>query len=469
MTEMNIDLSNYILKDLKKLCKEYNIIGYSNKKKEDLLFLLHEKMNIINKDIHSKKINEVEDITEEIEINNILFTKNQQLKFIDLFCGIGGFHQAVSRFNSKCVFACDIDENCRKIYEKNYGIKPEGDITKIDIKNIPSFDILCGGFPCQSFSHSGKKKGFNDDRGNLFENILNIAIEKKPLFMFLENVKHIKKIDNGNVFTHIIKRINESGYIVNDDTVFELSPHQLGIPQQRERVIFVCIREDVYDIQKKINIVPPMIPIDLENIIEKDKQLTEKYKISEETEEILNIWDEMIHEFEDNENLSPTILCNEFYKQYSEKEFEELPLWKKDYITKNKPLYNKYKDKWDKWYDNYKSILVKKEVFGKLEWQVGRKKKNDSIFNHFIQFRQSGIRVKKGKYFPTLVAIVQTPIYAKEKRYITPRECARLQSFPDSFIIHENDHIAYKQFGNAVNVDVIHYVIEHTLISYGLI
>ena len=94
------------------------------------------------------------------------------------------------------------------------------------------------------------------------------------------------------------------------------------------------------------------------------------------------------------------------------------------------------------------------------------KKENDSIFNHFIQFRQSGIRVKKSKYFPTLVAIVQTPIYAKERRHITPRECARLQSFPDSFILHENDQTAYKHFGNAVNVDVVHYVMSRTLNSY---
>lgn len=465
MTEININtnLNNYLLKDLKILCKEHNIIGYSNKKKDDLIKLLNEKLknNIV-------EVIEPIDYNEEI-VQNIIFTKNQELKFIDLFCGIGGFHQVLHKYNSKCVFACDIDENCRKMYEKNYGIKPEGDITKINIQNIPQFDILCGGFPCQSFSNSGKKKGFKDDRGNLFENILSIATVKKPLFMFLENVKHIKKIDNGNVFKHIIKRINECGYIVNDDTVFELSPHQLGIPQQRERVIFVCIRKDLYDIEKKIIINPPIIPINLENIIEKDTKITDKYRISNETEEILNVWDEIIKEFDENENLSPTILCNEFYKTYSEQEFKALPSWKQEYIEKNKPIYKKYKDKWDKWYDNNKSIILKKEIFGKLEWQVGKKKQNDTIFNHFIQFRQSGIRVKKGSYFPTLVAIVQTPIYAKEKRYITPRECARLQSFPDSFIMHDNDHTAYKQFGNAVNVDVINYVIKNTFTSYGLI
>jgi DNA (cytosine-5)-methyltransferase 1 len=167
--------------------------------------------------------------------------------------------------------------------------------------------------------------------------------------------------------------------------------------------------------------------------------------------------------------LSPTILCNEFYKKYTEEEFEKLPLWKQDYINKNKNIYNKYKEHWDEWYSKYKDVLLKKEINGKLEWQAGKKKREDSIWNYFIQLRQSGIRIKKTNYFPTLVAIVQTPIYAKEKRYITPRECARLQSFPENFIIHNNDNVAYKQFGNSVNVDVISYIIDLTLKSYCLI
>jgi len=389
-----------------------------------------------------------------------------QYKFIDLFCGIGGFHQALNSLNAKCVFACDIDKNCRDVYKNNYNIVPHSDITKIDENIIPDFDILCAGFPCQTFSNAGKKKSFDDKRGTLFEHILRIASKKKPSFMFLENVKHIKKIDNGIVFSHILKRINEIGYHVTENTVYELSPHQFGIPQHRERVIFVCIRKDIYDPKKVINICPPDLPICMDSIIDTDTKNTNKYKISEETEQILNVWDEMIQCINTGETLSPTIMCNEFYKKYSTVEFKKLPAWKQDYITKNKPLYNKYSSKWDEWYETNKEILLKKEIYGKLEWQTGKKKNNDSIWNYFIQFRQSGIRVKKNDYFPTLVAIVQTPIYAKEKRYITPRECARLQSFPDDFKMHENDHTAYKQFGNSVNVTVIKYVINETLKVY---
>lgn len=398
------------------------------------------------------------------KLNNILKKEelSNDIKFIDLFCGVGGFHQALDRLNAKCVFACDIDKKCRDTYENNYKIKPEGDITQVIIDDIPDFDILCGGFPCQSFSNSGKKKGFEDKRGQLYEYILDIASIKKPSFMFLENVKHIKKIDNGKVFSHIVKRINEVGYFVS---TIELSPHQLGIPQQRERIVFICIRNDIYDADKSLDFEIPDKEIDVNKILEKDAN--EKYKISEDLENILDAWDEMINKFEVGENLSPTILCNEFTKQYTKEEFSNLANWKQDYITKNKPIYNKYKNEWDKWLIKHKDILGKKEIYAKLEWQTGKKKENDSIYNHFIQFRQSGIRVKKNKYFPTLVAIVQTPIYAKEKRYITPRECARLQSFPDSFILHENDHTAYKQFGNAVNVDVVHFVINNTLKVYN--
>ena len=440
-------------KELLDLCKKYNIEKCSSKTKPQIIELLS---NAISKE---KPKTEVTSYTPPTP-------KNTKFKFIDLFCGIGGFHQALIKLGGDCVFASDIDEHCRNVYEENYGLRPHGDITKVDPKSIPDFDILTGGFPCQSFSNSGKKGGFGDKRGQLYENILEIAKEKNPSFMFLENVKHIQKIDNGEVFKHIIECIQNTGYHVN---TFELSPHQLGVPQQRERVIFVCIRNDLYDKTKELDMTPPNPPIDFKKIIETDKEITKKYKISAEHENILTIWDEMIKEFEIGQTMSPTILCNEFHNSYTPSEFANLPQWKQDYITKNKPIYQKYKCKWDDWLKKYQPHLSKREIYNKLEWQAGPKKENDSIFNHFIQLRQSGIRVKKSKYFPTLVAIVQTPIYAKERRHITPRECARLQSFPDSFKLHENDQIAYKQFGNAVNVDVVHFVMSNTLKTYNFI
>lgn len=177
----------------------------------------------------------------------------------------------------------------------------------------------------------------------------------------------------------------------------------------------------------------------------------------------------MIKIFDVDEKISPTIMINEHYNNHTIDDFNNYADWRKNYINANKPLINKYKKKWDKWYNKHKDILQKKEIYGKLEWQVGKIKKNDSIFNYFIQIRQSGIRVKKAEYFPTLVAISQIPIYGKEKRYITPRECARLQSFPENYIIDKNDKNSYKQFGNSVNVDNVHMVIKATLDSYNFI
>ena len=326
---------------------------------------------------------------------------------------------------------------------------------------------------CQSYSNAGLKGGLEDKRGQLFSHIMRIAKHNKPKFMFLENVKHIKKIDNGNAFKYILKTIDENGYYVHEnDSVFEISPHQLGVPQQRERVIFVCIRKDIYNKDIKLN------PLSTENLGTLDTQInfsnffitnneyTNNYKISSELISLFDAYNELINIFDVNTILSPTLLINDYFKNYTNNELKNLPKWKQDYIPKNKLLLDKYKPQVEEWYNKHKNLLTKKEIYGKLEWQAGKKKENDSIYNYFIQMRQSGIRVKAAKYFPTLVAIVQTPIYGKEKRYITPRECARLQSFPDDFIMHENDKIAYKQFGNAVNVDVVHLVIKDTLNKY---
>jgi DNA (cytosine-5)-methyltransferase 1 len=392
--------------------------------------------------------------------------KNKKMKYIDLFCGIGGFHTALSKLGHKCVFASDSDKYCREVYEMNYGIKPNDDVKKIDPEKLEDFDILCAGFPCQPFSNAGKKKTFKDNRGLLFDEIIKIVKLKKPKFLFLENVKHILKVSGGKVMEYIKEKLDENGYTLQ---LFNMSPHKYGVPQQRERIYFVCIRKDIYKNQDVTLIYPE---IDISNIAFEDylddrETVNEKYFLKDDVLKSLETWEEMIKLFEVDEKISPTIMANEFYKNYSDEEFAELAVWRQDYITKNKPLYNKYKEHWDTWYEKNKEILTRREIYGKLEWQVGTIKQNDSIFNYFIQMRQSGIRVRKPQYFPTLVAISQIPIYGKEKRYITPRECLRLQSFPEDFKLLENDKHSYKQLGNCVNVKNVTNVIESTLKMYN--
>lgn len=381
------------------------------------------------------------------------------MKFIDLFCGIGGFHIALERLGCKCILACDIDKKCRETYNKNFDIEPQKNIKDIDEKTIPDFDILCGGFPCQPFSNGGKKKSFDDDRGLLFDEIIRIAKHKKPKFMFLENVKHILKVSNGKVFEYISDRIKSIGYTLQ---ISQQSPHNYGIPQQRERVFFICVRNDIYN-NKSINIQGENLNLSIEDIIQENDK---KYIIQHDIEKVLNAWNELIQQFDVNEKISPTILIHDYFRNYTNDEFNKLAKWRKDYMCKNKPLLDKYKDIVEPWYEKYKSILSKREIYGKLEWQVGKLKKKDNIYNYFLQIRQSGIRVKKPIYFPTLVAISQIPIHGKTKSYISPRQCARLQSFPESFILDNNDRVVYKQMGNSVNIHNVYNVIHSTLKHY---
>lgn len=137
---------------------------------------------------------------------------NAEIKYIDLFAGIGGFRYSFDKAGFKCVFSSEINEPCQKVYNDNYGDIPAGDITKIHAEDIPDFDVLCGGFPCQPFSICVKKKGFEDTRGTLFFEICRIIEKKQPLVVVLENVKHLLDHDNGNTFKIIIEKLQNLGY-----------------------------------------------------------------------------------------------------------------------------------------------------------------------------------------------------------------------------------------------------------------
>ena len=179
------------------------------------------------------------------------------MKFIDLFAGIGGFHLAFHELGAKCVFASEIDKSARITYQHNFAkISPElfdngmynDDILKIiePDSQIPEFDILCAGFPCQPFSQAGYKKGFSeskDGRGNMFFHICKIIEQKRPKSFFLENVRHILKHDNGRTFS-IIKKYLETklGYSFSYKIV-KASDH--GLPQHRARVFMVGFRQDL--------------------------------------------------------------------------------------------------------------------------------------------------------------------------------------------------------------------------------
>jgi DNA (cytosine-5)-methyltransferase 1 len=174
-------------------------------------------------------------------------------KIIDLFAGIGGFHQAFENLGAQTVFASEWDKFARKTYQANFEkTTPElfekgnfaGDITKVNPLDIPDFDILTGGFPCQPFSNAGKKAGFEDTRGTLFFNIAEILKEKKPKAFFIENVRGLLSHDSGKTFEVIKNTIDQLGYSFHYKVV---KASDFNVPQHRPRLFMVGFRKDIDD------------------------------------------------------------------------------------------------------------------------------------------------------------------------------------------------------------------------------
>lgn len=171
-----------------------------------------------------------------------------KIRYIDLFCGIGGFRYAIenaskeNQMKAECMLSSDIDIHCQLAYEENFGEKPLGDISKIDARDIPDHDMLLAGFPCQPFSIIGQMKGFEDTRGTLFFEIARILEAKKPKAFVLENVKLLVGHDKGRTFKRIIETLDDLGYY-SDYRV--LNALNFGLPQKRERVFIVGFRDPV--------------------------------------------------------------------------------------------------------------------------------------------------------------------------------------------------------------------------------
>ena len=165
-----------------------------------------------------------------------------EIKFIDLFCGIGGFRHALDSINTRCVFSSDIDPDARFSYAQNWGEEPSGDIAQIEAQAIPEHDVLCGGFPCQPFSISGNQGGFEDARGTLLHEILRIARYHQPRVLFLENVKNFLGHADGKTLSTTLRLLNRAGYNVKFSL---LNASYYGVAQKRERVYFVAFRKDL--------------------------------------------------------------------------------------------------------------------------------------------------------------------------------------------------------------------------------
>lgn len=389
----------------------------------------------------------------------------EKFKFIDLFCGIGGFHQAMADLGGECVYASDIDTDCRKTYERNYGIKPDGDITKVEAKDIPAHDVLCGGFPCQAFSKAGKRLGFEDPtKGTLFFDIMRIANYHHPKYMLLENVRNLASHDEGNTWRVIHDSIVKAGYNVIDEPVI-FSPHYIGVPQHRERVFIMCVRKDIADLPPFYFNTDRMPKCSIDSILQKDDEIDDlaRYQLKPEMIEWIDNWNEFLQGIKCDKLPGFPIWTDSLCAMKDNPmigDWDNMPKWKQNFIKKNSELWEQNNEFIDRWIVKAKKNPLFFGSKAKLEWQAGETE-YPNLWDNIMQIRPSGLRVKSGTYFPALVAITQTSIVGKKKRYLTPRECARLQSFPDTFMYDDKNAQAYKQLGNSINVELVKLFAEY--------
>jgi DNA (cytosine-5)-methyltransferase 1 len=416
----------------------------------------------------------------------------KKLKFIDLFAGVGGFHIALEKLGHECVFASEKRQNLAELYEKNFGIKVNRDITKIEVSEIPKFDILCAGFPCQPFSKAGKQDGLQDERnGSLFDKIVEILDFHKPKYFILENVRNLVSHDNENTWFYIKEQLEERlGYKI-DKQIY--SPHNFGIPQHRERLFIIGSLEGLEHFKwlETTNKTTSIF-----NYL--DRNPTNARKIEDEKIAVIDIWQEFISAIPKEHNLpSFPIWSMEFgatypfedktpfasssialgktkgnfgvelkglsredkfknLPSYARTQENEFPSWKKNYIRKNRAFYQKYKDILEPIVRKIENLKI--ASWQKLEWNVQGGERN--LYKYIIQFRGSGVRIKKTDFFPSLVTVsTQIPIISWEKRYITPSEGARIQSL-NGIELPENIGTCFSALGNAVNVTIVKLIAE---------
>lgn len=426
-------------------------------------------------------------------------TQMHAFKFVDLFAGLGGFHLALARMGGQCVFAAEWKEHLRDLYETNHGLKPAGDITLVQPKDVPDHDVLTAGFPCQPFSKAGEQLGFEcTEQGNLFFNVAAILKEKKPTYFILENVPNLLKHDGGRTWEEIQKILGAGeeglGYNIRAE---RLSPHHFGIPQIRERVYIVgsLLSLDDFVWPEKSN-----AETNISTVL--DDNPSGAKQLSPQVAECLEVWNEFLSSCPEGvdlpsfplwsmewgatypyEKTTPHALKVRFGKDGLKgfkgshgiqvgylKSLEErwsalpsharttdmnFPKWKQNFIRQNRQFYENNKAWIAPWLPK---ILKFPSSLQKLEWNIKGGERN--IWNYVIQFRASGVRVKRRTTAPSLIAMTDTqvPIIGWEKRYMTPSECARLQSLDGLKELPKIPVRAFAALGNAVNSNVMEMV-----------
>lgn len=335
----------------------------------------------------------------------------KQYKFIDLFCGIGGFRLAFERQGGKCVFSSDIDSFAQQTYCENFGETPVGDITKVDASEIPSFDILAAGFPCQPFSYAGLCQGFEDQtRGTLFFDICRILSHHRPKMFFLENVKGLVSHKQGETLKVIVKNLKALGYDVHWKV---LSSLDYGLPQKRER--WYCVGFD-----KKVDFEFPK-PLDTTPTLR----------------QIIDLADD-----------NPSLKLTKF--EMDRIKFHFANCGKQERVQHDNSKYepNTKKGKY--------GVFSYQKPDGSLRFHVGDAAKTQI---------QEAFYACLDTYAPTIIA-GRTPKLWDIGRKLSVLEAKRLQGFPDDFKFPVSDNQAYKQLGNSVSVPIITLIAQAMIKAY---
>ncbi len=420
------------------------------------------------------------------------------LKFVDLFAGTGGirlgFEQAASELaiKTKCVFSSEIDKKASESYEINFNENPLCDITKVSESEIPDFDVMLAGFPCQAFSYAGKRKGFTDTRGTLFFDVERILKEKKPKYFLLENVRGLTTHDKGRTFETIIKALKSLGYSID---YLLLNSSNYDVPQNRVRIYIVGTLSEAINISlnsdlgaadtHKYKLKQGAIQHELfQHDYAKPKAVSDTKAVSDILED----------------NPDEKYLCTSDYtsklSKVVGKNFEQLHGYRLIDYRGGKSLHSwelGVKGECSPEEVEFMNLLIanrRKKIFGTHQDGKSLTEAQIKTFYHSANFklvtksllRKGCLRLVEEKYNPVCgnmsfevfkfldpdgisitltssdcnrLGVVQNNI----PRRITPRECARLQGFPETYKLLEDDKAVYKQMGNAVSVPVVKAVV----------